>query len=377
MLCFDMGGTSCDVCVIDRGRVAETAERSVAGRPLALPMLDIYTVGAGGGSIAWGDPGGALRVGPQSAGAEPGPACYGRGGLLPTVTDANLLLGRLLADAAFADGRTLDVEAARRAVGALAASLELEGLRCAEGIVEVAEAEMLRALRVMTVERGVDPRRFALMAFGGAGPLHVCALAEQLAIERILCPGASGVLSALGLAAAAPRRDVSRTVMLGGMLLRGGRLADERRALVGAACERLGTPPARLRLRYELRYRGQSFELPVQEELAPARVRSRAGRIDAGLSAERLVEAFASVHAARYGYSDETAEVELVTIRASAWAAAPHCACAGPRRRAVASGAARSCSAATRCPPSSGAGCPRRACAWADRHCGRSPRRPS
>ncbi len=317
VLCFDMGGTSCDVCVIDGGAVAETAERIVAGRPLALPMLDIYTVGAGGGSIAWRDPGGALRVGPHSAGAEPGPACYGHGGLQPTVTDANLLLGRLLADVALADGRTLDVEAARRAVGALAASLELELLRCAEGILEVAEAEMLRALRVMTVERGVDPRGFALLAFGGAGPLHVCALAERLGIERILCPGASGVLSALGLAAAAPRRDVSRTVMLGGELLRGERLANERRALVRAASERLGAPPARLRLRYELRYRGQSFELPVQEELAPTAAPEEA------LSTERLREAFASLHAARYGYSDDTAEVELVTIRASAWAAAP------------------------------------------------------
>jgi N-methylhydantoinase A len=317
VLCFDMGGTSCDVCLIEGGRVAETAERIVAGRPLALPMLDIYTVGAGGGSIAWRDPGGALRVGPQSAGAEPGPACYGHGGLSPTVTDANLLLGRLLADVALADGRTLDVEAAGRAVGALAASLQLDLPRCAEGILEVAEAEMLRALRVMTVERGIDPRRFALMAFGGAGPLHVCALAERLGIERILCPGASGVLSALGLAAAAPRRDVARTVMLGGELLRGGRLAAERDDLARIAIERLATPPVRLRLRYELRYRGQSFELPVQEELGPA------AEPESGLTPERLREAFSSLHAARYGYSDETAEVELVTIRASAWGAAP------------------------------------------------------
>ncbi len=297
VLCFDMGGTSCDVCLIAGGEVAETADGVVAGRPLALATLDIHTVGAGGGSIAWRDPGGALRVGPRSAGADPGPACYGRGGKRPTVTDANLLLGRLLADAPLAGGLELDREAARRAVGRLAAELGLDVLRCAEGIVRVAEAEMLRALRMMTVQRGIDPRGFALMAFGGAGPLHAAALARELGIDRILCPRASGVLCALGLAAAAPRRDAARTVMLAGDDLSPQRLAAERDALVRGACAALGaeetgghavlpTPhgddlaphrdrgrvalvderPARVRVRYELRYRGQSFELTVEED---------------------------------------------------------------------------------------------------------------
>ncbi|MGH2865327.1 MAG: hydantoinase/oxoprolinase family protein, partial [Solirubrobacteraceae bacterium] len=200
VLCFDMGGTSCDVCLIDGGHVAETAERTIADRPLSLPALDIHTVGAGGGSIAWRDAGGALRVGPASAGATPGPACYGLGFEQPTVTDANLLLGRLLDDAPLAGGLTLDREAAERAVSRLARALGLEPIACAEGIVRVAEAHMLGALRLMSIERGVDPRGFALMPFGGAGPLHAASLARQLGISRVLCPRACGVLCALGLA---------------------------------------------------------------------------------------------------------------------------------------------------------------------------------
>ena len=309
VLCFDMGGTSCDVCVIDGAQVAETAERTIAGRPLSLPALDIHTVGAGGGSIAWRDAGGALRVGPRSAGALPGPACYGRGGEAPTVTDANLLLGRLLEDSPLAGGLSLDRAAATRAVAALAAELDVEALACAEGIVRVAEAEMLGALRLMTVQRGVDPRRFVLMPFGGAGPLHAAALAGELGIERILCPRTSGVLSALGLAAAAPRRDVSRTVMLVADTLTRERLESGREALLAEAGAALGTAPARVRLRYELRYRGQSFELPVEQPDA--------------VEPDDLREAFARAHEQRYGYRDDTAEIELVNIRASVWGGSP------------------------------------------------------
>jgi N-methylhydantoinase A len=305
VLCFDMGGTSCDVCLIEDSEVSETAEREIAGRPLALPALDIHTVGAGGGSIAWRDSGGALRVGPASAGADPGPACYGRGGLLPTVTDANLLLGRLLEDSPLAGQIELDRDAAERAVSTLAAQLELEVPACAEGIVRVAESEMLGALRVMTVERGIDPRSFALMPFGGAGPLHAAALADELGIGRILCPRVSGVLCALGLAAAAPRRDVSRTVMLAGEALSAERLGREREALIAEACQALGAAPARVRVRHELRYRGQSFELPVEEAGSP--------------DLDGLREEFARAHELRYGYRDDAAEVELVTVRVSVW----------------------------------------------------------
>jgi N-methylhydantoinase A/oxoprolinase/acetone carboxylase beta subunit/N-methylhydantoinase B/oxoprolinase/acetone carboxylase alpha subunit len=337
VLCCDMGGTSCDVCLISGGRVAETAERTVAGRPLALGALDIHTVGAGGGSIAWRDPGGALRVGPESAGALPGPACYGRGGERATVTDANLLLGRLPVDAQLAGGLRLDRAAAERAVGALARELGLDTEECAAGIVRVAEAEMLRALRVMTVERGIDPREYALMPFGGAGPLHACALAGELGIERVVCPRTSGVLCALGLAAAAPRRDVSRTVMLRGDEFSEDAVAHTREELLAQAGAGVGWAAsskdfsdvdtrarpharvdarivdARIRMVYELRYRGQSYELPVESESADPAV---------------LREAFAQAHEQRYGYRDDDdggdgGEVELVTIRASVWGAAP------------------------------------------------------
>ncbi len=316
LACFDMGGTSCDVCLIAGSRVPETAERVIAGRPVSLPALDIHTVGAGGGSIAWRDPGGALRVGPASAGASPGPACYGLGGTDPTVTDANLLLGRLVEDLPLAGGVRLDRSAAERAVRGLASELGLELERCAEGILRVAEAEMLGALRVMTVERGIDPRSFALMPFGGAGPLHAAALASQLGISRVLCPRASGVLSALGLAAAAPRRDVARTLLLPLASLSAEHLGRARRTLADQAIAALEAEPARLRVRHELRYRGQSFELPVEEELA---VDGEA----CGLGPLELGEAFAAAHELRYGYREDGAEVELVNMRVSAWGAAP------------------------------------------------------
>jgi N-methylhydantoinase A len=289
LLCFDMGGTSCDVCVVEDGRVRETTAREVGGRPLALPMVDIHTVGAGGGSIAWRDPGGALRVGPHSASAEPGPACYGRGGTEPTVTDANLVLGHLSADAPLAGDVELDAGAAQRAVGRLAEALGLDPRACAEGIVRVANAEMVRALRVMTVERGVDPRRFALLAFGGAGPLHAAAIADELGMTRILVPRASGVLSALGLAAADRRADAQRTVLHQEEPDVEG-LADEVRATLGGEPE--------LEAAWDLRYRGQSHELTVR-----------------GAERADLRERFEALHEERYGHRDPDGEVELVTVR--------------------------------------------------------------
>lgn len=303
-LCFDMGGTSCDVCVVEGGRVRETAGREVGERPLALPMLDVHTVGAGGGSIAWRDAGGALRVGPRSAGAEPGPACYGRGGEEPTVTDANLLLGLLPAGGSLAGGVALDAEAARRAVGALADALGLELEECASGIARVAAAEMVRALRVMTVERGVDPREFSLLAFGGAGGLHATAIAEELGIGTVLCPRAGGVLAALGLVVSPRRRDVQRSVLLAREDLSTEAIAAVARELATQARAALGDPDAPVRIEHEARYRGQAFELTLSGE-------------EAG-TAPALREAFAAAHEERYGYRDEDGEVELVTVRASA-----------------------------------------------------------
>jgi N-methylhydantoinase A len=308
VLCFDMGGTSCDVCVVDGGQVQEQSSGSIGShppRPVALPMLSIHTVGAGGGSIAWRDPGGALRVGPRSAGADPGPACYGRGGTEPTVTDANVVLGHLDPEMPLAGGVRLDADAGRAAVARLAHTIDLDERACAEGIRRVACAEMARALRVITVNRGVDPRHYALMAFGGAGPLHATDIADELGIDRILVPQASGVLAALGLVVSPQRRDVQQSVLLAGPDLTAetiGRHVDE---LAARAVRELRAEPDSVTVVYEVRYRGQSFELPVSA--AP----------------EELREAFEAEHEARYGYRDPDRDVELVTIRVSARLPAP------------------------------------------------------
>jgi N-methylhydantoinase A len=261
-LAFDMGGTSTDVCLISGGAAERSVERTVAGFPIRLPSVDVHTVGAGGGSIAWIDTGDALRVGPESAGAVPGPACYGLGGRRPTVTDANLLLGRL--PARLADGLELDVAAAQRA---------LAGLEPAD-VIDVVNAEMLRALRVVSVERGRDPRELALVAFGGAGPLHACALAEELGVSTVLVPEAAGVLSAVGLAVSDERRDHVRSEVR--PLAEVQDLPDEGEA--------------------EIRYRGQSFELPVP--LGPG-----------------LADRFHALHEQRYGYADRERPLELVAVR--------------------------------------------------------------
>jgi N-methylhydantoinase A len=259
---LDMGGTSTDVCLIAGGEAGRSAEREIAGLPLRLPMVDLQTVGAGGGSIVWRDPGGALRVGPESAGAEPGPACYGRGGTRPTVTDANLLLGRL--PERLAGGVELDRRAAERAFAGLDP----------EEAVAVVNAEMLRALRLVSLERGHDPRDFALVAFGGAGPLHACALADELGVGTVLVPEAAGVLSALGLAVSDERRDGVESYV---------RPLEE-------AAELPADGEA------DLRYRGQSFELTVP--LGPD-----------------LAAAFHRAHEARYGYADPERQIELVAVR--------------------------------------------------------------
>jgi N-methylhydantoinase A len=261
-IAFDMGGTSTDVCLIAGGRAQRASERTVTGLPIRLPTVDLHTVGAGGGSLVWTDAGGALQVGPQSAGANPGPACYGRGGTQGTVTDANLLLGRL--PRLLAGGVALDRSAAERA---------LAGIDPA-AVVDVVNAEMLRALRVVSVERGHDPADFALVAFGGAGPLHACELADELGIRTVLVPEAAGVLSALGLVASEERRDAVRSYLV--RLADAGELPKEGEA--------------------DLRYAGQSFELtlPLQADLA---------------------EAFHRAHEEWYGFADRDREVQLVAVR--------------------------------------------------------------
>src|SRR3954471_17927291 len=300
-VCLDMGGTSCDVSVAREGRVEGTGGREVGGRALALPMVDVHTVGAGGGSIGWRDAGGALRVGPHSAGADPGPACYGRGGEEPTVTDANLLLGYLDHDSPLAGGVELDRGAAERAVGELADALGMELYDCAAGIARVAGTEMARAVRVMTVERGVDPRELALLAFGGAGPLHGAAIAEELDMRTVLVPRASGVLSAVGLIAAERRRDLVESVLLAGDDFTADAVGDVVDRLAERGRDELSAPDADVRPGYDLRYPGQAFELTIDGEPRP--------------DVADLREAFEAAHQERYGYSDAEAGLELVTVR--------------------------------------------------------------
>jgi N-methylhydantoinase A len=303
-VCLDMGGTSCDVSVAREGRVAATGGREVGGRALALPMVDVHTVGAGGGSIAWRDAGGALRVGPQSAGADPGPACYGRGGSEPTVTDANLLLGYLDPRSPLAGGVELDRDAAEQAVAKLAGELGLDTLEAAAGIARVAGTEMARAVRVMTVERGVDPRELALLAFGGAGALHAAAIATELDMTEVLVPSASGVLSAVGLIAAERRRDLVESVLLSGDELTAEAAASVVERLAARGRDELGEPLAEIRAAYDLRYAGQAFELtiPGDEQPDPQELRAR----------------FDDAHEERYGYADPDAQLELVTVRVAA-----------------------------------------------------------
>jgi N-methylhydantoinase A len=321
---LDMGGTSCDVSLLLGGTAAVGQGRRVGGRALALPMVDVHTVGAGGGSVAWRDAGGALRVGPRSAGADPGPACYGRGGGEPTVTDADLLMGWLDAGSPLAGGVRLDAGAAERAVGELAGSLGLSVEQTAAGIARVASAEMAQAVRVVTVERGIDPRDLALVAFGGAGPLHAAQIAAELGMRRVIAPLASGVLSALGLIVSERRRDVVESVLLGGEALTReavaevvARLGERARRGLGDA---IGTE-ADLRATYDLRYAGQAFELSVDGALDPEPGDLRA--------------AFDRAHEERYGYSDADSELELVTVRVAAavHGAEPPPAAAGPAKR--------------------------------------------
>jgi N-methylhydantoinase A len=298
LLTFDMGGTSTDVAPVLDGVVQTTTEAVIAGVPVKLPTVDVHSVSAGGGSVAWVDEGGALRVGPRSAGADPGPACYGRGGTEPTVTDANLLLGCLAAGARLGGehGVTLGMRAAERALAELGGRLGLDAEAAALGVVEVANAEMARALRVISVGRGLDPREFTLVAFGGAGGMHACALAEELGIGRVLVPEAAGVLSALGLAISDLRRDY--LVPLLGRLdeLDPGAVEAAWRRLEARAATELDSPE--LTRQADLRYRGQSFELTVE-----------AG--DPG----GLAEAFGAAHRRRYGYHMDDEPVELVHLR--------------------------------------------------------------
>jgi N-methylhydantoinase A len=312
LIAFDVGGTSTDVTLIDRGRPATTDDGQVGGLPFAVTTTDIHTIGAGGGSLAWRDAGGALRVGPRSSGAVPGPACYDRGGTDATVTDANVVLGRLDPRVRLGGAMALREDLARDAVQRVADELGLDLVACAEGIVRVTDAQMAKALRVVSVERGHDPRRLALVPFGGAGPLHQAALAAELGCPQVLVPPNPGVLSALGLLAAPVTVDRARTRLTAGRDLSGEQLTTgwgELESEARAALHEQAVEVAAVRHTADLRYRGQAFELEVP---APSDVQPDA-----------LVAAFHDAHLERYGYDQRTEEVELVTLRCRAEGPAP------------------------------------------------------
>src|SRR2546427_11123521 len=301
IISFDMGGTSTDVALVDR-EIRTGSQAEIAGFPVGVPMLDIHTVGAGGGSIARFDAAGAVRVGPEPAGADPGPICYGRG-TRPPVTDANLLLGRLQPHAFLGGEFTLDLERTRRTTGdwVKRQSCSLSLREFAAGVVRVVNANMEKALRVVSIERGYDPRDFTLVAFGGAGGLHACELAEALGIPRVIVPALPGALSAFGILVSDVVKDYSRTVLwrLAGELPLAG-LEKEFFTLRKAADEDFHSEGWRGTLRYrrtvDIRYRGQGYELNVP-------------------FTRSLVEAFHAEHQRRYGYSHPQRQVELVTLR--------------------------------------------------------------
>ena len=310
----DMGGTSFDVCLSYQGEVRRTQDSEIERLPIKVPMVDIHTLGAGGGSIAWIDPGGAMRVGPQSAGADPGPACYGQGGTEATVTDANLLLGRLSPDAFLGGRMKLDVDLARKAVQErIAGPLDLGLEEAAEGIVRVVNAGMIKGIRVVSVAKGYDPREFTLVTFGGAGPVHAAELAAELDIPRVLVPIAPGVTSAMGLLMADLRHDLVRTVLMSSADAKASDLGEtyadlETEAL--AQMDREGVPSDEVALvrTADVRYLGQGYELEVPV--------SGGAVTDSELDA--VYGRFHDAHTRAYGHASPDRPLEVVNLRTTA-----------------------------------------------------------
>ncbi len=310
VITMDMGGTSCDVSVVRDGDPIVSSEVEVGAYPVRVPMVEIHTIGAGGGSIAWIDDGGALRVGPRSAGAEPGPICYGRGGTEPTVTDAHLLLGRLDPDSMLSGDLSADADAVANAVrDRIADPLGMGVEEAAEGILNVANANMERALRVVSVERGHDPRGFALVAFGGAGPLHAVGLAAELDVPRVLVPRAAGVLSALGLLVTDHVHELSTSMVRPLDGIDATTLAEayadfEREGRERLAAEGISDDRMSFQRSADLRYVGQSFDLrvPVPADLD-------------GDALDTVAERFHAHHERRYGHASSDEPVELAAVR--------------------------------------------------------------
>lgn len=316
---FDMGGTSSDVALISNNVPFSTTRGKLAGYPVLLPMLDLVTIGAGGGSIAWIDSGGGLKVGPRSAGSIPGPACYGQGGENPTVTDANLICGRLNGDFFLNGDRVLSADLAEAAIrDKIATPLGLSVEEAALGILAIAEAHMVNAIKLVSVQRGIDPRGHTLIGFGGAGPLHAVSLAAAIGMKRVLIPAAPGNVSASGLLAAEVRHDMVRTRVQTLESAAPQVLADDYAALVDEAAQALrdqSVPEDQLQVlrAVDLRYRGQAYELTVQ--LA---AREITDQILAGLAAR-----FHEEHQRVYGYRLDHHAVEIVNLRVTASSAPP------------------------------------------------------
>ncbi|MBO3747948.1 hydantoinase/oxoprolinase family protein [Streptosporangiaceae bacterium NEAU-GS5] len=326
IICVDMGGTSFDVSLVVGGRPDVAVEARIEGFPVLMPVVNLHTIGAGGGSLAYAEAG-ALRVGPESAGAVPGPACYGRGGTRPTVTDANLVLGRV-DPAWFAGGlMTLDAEASRTALAGLADAVGLDTTALAEGVCDVANAKMAQAIRTLTVEHGIEPREFALVAYGGAGPMHAAFIARELGIGQVVVPRFPGAFSAWGMLEADIRRDLTRPYFTSGDDLDPYAMSG---ALAGLALEALeelagqGVPRDRMSVEHavDMRYEGQDYTLTIP-------LRSAAEPSAPGF-AQALAARFADAHTARYGHATPEAPVELVALRTTALGALPRVAAAVP-----------------------------------------------
>ena len=313
LITFDMGGTSTDVALLSAGQCRLASEAVVHGYPIKAPMLDIHTVGAGGGSIAFIDSGGLLKVGPRSAGADPGPVCYGRGNTEPTVTDANVVLQTLNPTHLLGGRMPIRQDLARAAIERLAAPLGLDQMETAQGILSVVTANMARAIRVISVQRGYDPRDYALVAFGGAGPLHAARLARELDIPRVLVPRNPGILCAMGLLLTDLRADFASTKLLTLRAAAQGEVAAAFDALTARAAawfegERI-PPDARRTVRtVDMRYAGQNYELPIPVPEGDVTMAT----LDA------LAEAFDAAHRRLYGFAAEGEPVQLVTFRIEA-----------------------------------------------------------
>jgi N-methylhydantoinase A len=309
VISMDMGGTSCDVCLIRDGLPSWTSEAPVAGLPVRVPMIAVEAIGAGGGSVIWVDSGGALRVGPHSAGSDPGPAAYGRGGQVPTLTDAHAVLGTVLPDYFPQKGIHLDTAASEEALKTVAGPLGMSVEDTAVGAIRIINHHIAQAVRGISVARGHDPRDFVLLGFGGAGPMHVCFVAEELGIGRIVLPFAAGVFSALGAALADFRYDYVRTLPARMKALEMPEVVAAHESMEASARERLaGLPVTAVRIdrSVDLRYVGQSFEITVPVD---------AGRYDK----EEMLARFHRLHDESYGYSDANEPVELVNVRLTAF----------------------------------------------------------